>query len=175
MESIKINQVALTDITQLQKIGRETFFESFSAVNTEEDMRQYLEESFSADKLTAELSNKSSQFYFAVLNGKIIGYIKLNVGEAQTDIKDNNALEIERIYVLKAFHGKKVGQLLYDTAIQIAMQEGVIYLWLGVWENNPRAISFYKKNGFAEFDKHVFMLGMDQQIDIMMKKVLKSD
>jgi len=110
-----------------------------------------------------------------VLNGKIIGYIKLNVGEAQTDIKDNNALEIERIYVLKAFHGKKVGQLLYDTAIQIAMQEGVIYLWLGVWENNPRAISFYKKNGFAEFDKHVFMLGMDQQIDIMMKKVLKSD
>jgi len=62
MESIKINQVALTDITQLQKIGRETFFESFSAVNTEEDMRQYLEESFSADKLTAELSNKSSQF-----------------------------------------------------------------------------------------------------------------
>jgi len=43
------------------------------------------------------------------------------------------------------------------------------YIWLGVWEENPRAINFYKKNGFVEFDKHIFTLGDDEQTDIMMK------
>ena len=74
-----------------------------------------------------------------------------------------------RIYVLSSFHGKKVGQLLYDHALQIAREKNVQFVWLGVWEENPRAIQFYKKNGFIEFDKHIFKLGDDLQTDIMMK------
>ena len=38
-----------------------------------------------------------------------------------------------------------------------------------VWEQNPRAIRFYEKNGFVSFDKHIFKLGDDKQTDIMMK------
>jgi len=94
----------------------------------------------------------------------------LNFGQAQTEVKDNKALEIERIYVLKEFQGKKVGQLLYEKAMQIAIQKNAAYVWLGVWEKNPKAINFYKKNSFVEFDKHLFMLGNDQQTDIMMRK-----
>jgi ribosomal protein S18 acetylase RimI-like enzyme len=45
----------------------------------------------------------------------------------------------------------------------------VDYVWLGVWEKNLRAIQFYKKNGFVEFDQHLFILGDDPQTDIMMK------
>ncbi|WP_460924927.1 GNAT family N-acetyltransferase [Pontibacter brevis] len=136
-------------------------------------MTKYLEEGFSTEKLATELSNEGSEFYFAVLGDQVIGYMKLNVGQSQTDIQDEKALEIERIYVLKEYHGKKVGQLLYEKAIQIAAQKGVDYAWLGVWEENPRAISFYKKNGFMEFDKHIFKLGDDEQTDIMMKIQLK--
>jgi ribosomal protein S18 acetylase RimI-like enzyme len=135
-------------------------------------MNDYLTTSFSAEKLSAELGNQSSQFYFAVVDTEVIGYLKLNLGQAQTEIKDNHALEIERIYVLQAFHGKKVGQLLYDKAIQVAEQINATYVWLGVWENNHRALSFYKKNGFVEFDKHIFRLGTDEQTDLMMKKNL---
>jgi len=104
----------------------------------------------------------------------VIGYLKLNFGESQTELKGDKALEIERIYVLKEFHGKKVGQLLYDKAIQVATETKADYVWLGVWEENPRAIAFYKKNGFVEFDKHIFRLGDEEQTDIMMKLQLKS-
>jgi ribosomal protein S18 acetylase RimI-like enzyme len=173
MESIDIKRVALNDIDQLQKIGRQTFSETFSAGNTEENMKKYLEEGFSIEKLTAELNNKNSEFYFATIDNKVIGYLKLNFGQSQTELKDDKALEIERIYVLKEFHGKSVGQLLYEKAMQIARQTNADYVWLGVWEENPRAINFYKKNGFVEFDKHVFKLGNDEQTDIMMKLQLK--
>ena len=174
MRNISIKKVELKDIEKLQKIGRQTFFETFSKSNSEENMQKYLDEGFSIEKLTTELTDSNAEFYFAVLDLEVIGYLKLNFGDSQTELKDNKALEIERIYVSKEFHGKSVGQLLYDKAIEVAKQKNADYVWLGVWEENQRAISFYKKNGFVEFDKHIFKLGNDEQIDIMMKLNLKN-
>lgn len=169
MKNITVQKVTLNNIKQLQEIGRKTFYETFAGSNTEEDMQKYLDESFAETKLTEELTDPNSEFYFAILDDNVIGYLKVNFGQSQTELKDDKALEIERIYVPKEFHGKKVGQILYDKAIEIAKQKNADYVWLGVWEENPRAISFYKKNGFVEFDKHIFKLGDDEQTDIMMK------
>jgi diamine N-acetyltransferase len=174
MKTIDIKKVTLTDIDQLQKISKKTFSETFSSGNTEENMAKYIEEGFSLERLTAELNNNNSEFYFAILENDVIGYLKLNFGKSQTELKDDKALEIERIYVLKEFYGKSVGQILYKKAIQIAKQTNADYIWLGVWENNPRAINFYRKNGFIEFDKHIFRLGDDEQTDIMMKLQLRN-
>jgi ribosomal protein S18 acetylase RimI-like enzyme len=164
----KIIRVTTEGLAELQKICRQTFYETFSKQNTEENMKRYLEEDFSAEKLTKELQEKNTEFYFAALHNNVIGYLKLNFGKSHEE-EDNNALEIERIYVLKEFHGKNVGQLLFETAIQKAIQKNLTYVWLGVWEHNPRAIHFYKKNGFMEFGKHPFILGDDKQTDILMR------
>jgi diamine N-acetyltransferase len=174
MENITIEKVTINDIDQLQEIGRQTFYETFSENNTEENMKNYLENSFSTDKIKTELSDENAEFYFAKIDKKLIGYLKLNSGSSQTELKDNKAIEIERIYVLKEFHGKKVGQTLYDKAIEIAKQKDADFVWLGVWEENPRAIHFYQKNGFVAFDKHIFKLGEDEPTDIMMKLTLKN-
>lgn len=172
---IIITKITENDITELQEISKKTFFETFSEDNTEESMAQYLETSFATEKLHAELNDRNSEFYFAKLDHKVIGYLKLNTGSSQTEMKGDDALEIERIYVSKDFHGKKVGQALYDKAIAIAKEKNADYVWLGVWENNRRAISFYRKNGFKEFDQHIFMLGNEEQTDIMMKLDLKNN
>lgn len=172
MDRILVRKVTLEDLKILQDIGRKTFFETFSDSNTEENMNQYLDEGFSSDKLLQELSNDQSEFYFALDQDEVVGYLKVNSGESQTENHDALSLEIERIYVLKDYHGKKVGQILYEKAIQLAIDKKVEYVWLGVWEENPRAISFYKKNGFVEYDKHIFVLGDDEQTDILMKKIL---
>jgi ribosomal protein S18 acetylase RimI-like enzyme len=167
--TIDLQEVTVSDIKAVQQIGIQTFSETFSASNTEENMANYLKEGFSIEKLTREVNNVHSKFFFALDKDRVIGYLKLNFGESQTELKDSKALEIERIYVLNAYHGKKVGQLLYDKAIQVATELQVNFVWLGVWEENQRALRFYKKNGFIEFDKHIFKLGDDEQTDIMMK------
>lgn len=169
MDDIEIKKLKLADISELQLIARHTFFETFADHNTADDMQKYLDNNLSADILKNELTNINSEFYFALLDNKVIGYLKINHGQAQTELKDKKSLELERIYVLKDFHGKKVGQVLYNKAIDIAKQTNAEYVWLGVWEKNSRAINFYKKNGFVEFDKHIFKLGDDEQTDIMMR------
>ena len=172
MEQIKISKASLGDIATLQQTGKETFFETFAESNTEADMKKYLEENFNPGKLTAEVNHPDSQFFIAWEDQNPIGYLKINTGQAQTELQDENTLEIERIYVLSAYHGKKVGQLLYEKALEVAGLLKKSSIWLGVWEENPKAIKFYTKNGFVPFDQHIFKMGDDEQTDIMMKKML---
>ncbi|CAL2108729.1 Spermidine/spermine N(1)-acetyltransferase [Tenacibaculum sp. 190524A02b] len=166
---MKIRKVRTEDLEKLKEIGKQTFFETFSSQNSEENMEKYLENEFSIQKLHKELTNQNTEFYFVESEGKVIGYLKVNIGDAQTEMKEENSLEIERIYVLKEFHGKQVGQALFEKAIELAKIKKVNYVWLGVWEKNQRAIRFYEKNNFVTFDKHIFKLGNEEQMDIMMK------
>jgi ribosomal protein S18 acetylase RimI-like enzyme len=175
MQPITIAQIGLPDLERLQQLGRQTFFETFASSNSAENMDAYLATGFASEKLTTELQEPQSAFYFAEQAGRVIGYLKVNTGAAQTEQQSPNALEIERIYVLQEFHGQRVGQVLYEHALTLAQQAQADYIWLGVWESNPRAIRFYQKNGFVAFNKHVFKLGDDEQTDILMKLLLPSN
>ncbi len=169
MPKIEIQKTTIADLEIIRKISTETFTETFSGVNTAENMTNYIQENFNAEKLTSEINNPESLFYLASFENKIIGYMKLNFGKAQTEKQNENNLEIHRIYVLQAFHGKKIGQLLLDETMKIAKQMAVNSIWLGVWEENHRALQFYSKNGFVEFDQHIFVLGDDVQTDLLMQ------
>ena len=173
MSSITISKAGMNDLETIQDTGRQTFYETFAESNSEEAMKNYLENSFSTEKVKSELNNPDSHFYIAWEEDIPVGYLKLNSGSAQTELQDETALEIERIYVKKSHHGQRVGQLLYDQALETAKSLHKKYLWLGVWEKNPRAIRFYEKNGFEVFGNHTFRLGDDEQTDLMMKKILK--
>lgn len=168
-QSPGILRITLQDLPLLQKIGRETFYESFASVNTPENMQHYLDQSFSEAALAEELSHPDMAYYFALMDGEPVGYLKLNFGAAQTDIQDDASVEIQRIYVRQAYQGQKVGQFLFEHALAIARQRGAEYIWLGVWDGNPNAIRFYERNGFVTFGQHEFMLGDDRQRDWLIR------
>ena len=166
---MQIRKLDFKDVENLQKISITTFRETFEEVNTKEDMQKYLDENLSEEKLKSELENPNSEFYFAENDNQILGYLKLNFGNAQTENQGNETLEIERIYVLKEFFPLKIGQVLFEKSLEIAKEKKLKFIWLGVWEENKRAIRFYEKNGFKIFGKHDFVLGNDVQTDLMMK------
>ncbi|WDT67060.1 GNAT family N-acetyltransferase [Cloacibacterium sp. TD35] len=169
---MKIRKLNIDDLETLRDLSIQTFKETFSEVNTEEDMQKYLHENLSIEKLKSELENPNSEFYFAENNDEILGYLKLNFKDAQTEKLEENYFEIERIYVLKIFLDQKIGQILFDKAIEIGREKNLEYVWLGVWEENHRAIRFYEKNGFEIFGKHDFTLGEDVQTDLLMKRFI---
>lgn len=170
--NIIITKAKIADADMLLAFSRKTFFDSFAHLNTPENMEAYAANAFTLPRVQAELNNPDSHFYFAMLNGIITGYIKINIGAAQTDIQDSNTLEVERIYVSAEYHGKKIGHQLLDFAFKTAQDSGFKYVWLGVWEQNHKALSFYEKHDFKVFGSHPFMLGNDKQTDLLMKKEL---
>ncbi len=172
MASIIINKASAEDTDIIQKLGIQTFSETFAKDNTEEAMEKYLKESFNTEKVTAELKNPDSHFYIAWEEDNPVGYLKVNTGKAQTELQDDTSLEIERIYVKQSHHGKKVGQLLYDQALSIAQQLKKIIFVAGSLGRKPEGFKLLQENGFLEFDKHIFRLGNEEQTDLMMKKIL---
>ncbi len=106
--NIQIKAISNRDILELQELCKTTFYETFAWANSKESIEQYLKNSFSKKKLEEEISNPESEFFFAKLNDKAIGYLKVNTGKAQTELQDPEALEIERIYVLKNIMEKEL-------------------------------------------------------------------
>ncbi len=172
MEEIRIEPVELNSLGELRNLAENTFVSTFARFNSPDDIDQYVSKNFNLETIRSELTHPESEFYFAKIDHQIAGYLKINIGQAQNELQNENCLEIERIYALEAYHGKGVGQKLYDKAIEIARKEKCEFVWLGVWEKNPRARRFYEKNGFVSFDQHSFLLGSDLQADIMMRKEL---
>lgn len=169
MNTIRIRKASIADLEIIQEISTKTFVETFAAANTPENLERYIQENFNAVQVASEINNPESLYYLATLGTTALGYLKLNFGKAQTEIHNLQAMEIQRIYVLKAYHGKKIGQLFLNHAVKIGQQSGVDSIWLGVWEENHKAIEFYNKNDFIEFGKHTFTLGGDIQTDLLME------
>lgn len=173
MDAIKISACTERDLPLLRHIASQTYYETFYKLNSAANMAAYLEEAFDIERLRGEMANAHSCFYFLYCGVDLSGYLKLNDGLAQTDLKDSGALEIERIYVQRRFQGRGLGQLLLERSLETARKFDKEYLWLGVWEKNSRARAFYERNGFYAAGTHSFAMGEEVQNDIIMRRDLR--
>ncbi|MGH2015309.1 GNAT family N-acetyltransferase [Aerococcus urinaeequi] len=168
----QLHQCSVADVDELRAVSIETYTDTFGEFNSDENMRIYLEDAYNRDKLLAELAETNSQFFFMKENNETVGYLKLNLGDAQTEYIGDNLLEVERIYVRTAFLRNGYGTKLIQTAEEIARELGVNGMWLGVWEHNQRALNFYSKMGFRHISQHSFFMADDEQIDLIYYKDL---
>lgn len=168
----QLHQCSVADVDELRAVSIETYTDTFGEFNSDENMRIYLEDAYNREKLTAELAETNSQFFFMKENNETVGYLKLNLGDAQTEYIGDNLLEVERIYVRTVFLRNGYGTKLIQTAEEIARDLGLKGMWLGVWEHNQRALNFYRKMGFRHISQHSFFMADDEQIDLIYYKDL---
>ncbi|WP_066188213.1 MULTISPECIES: GNAT family N-acetyltransferase [Gracilibacillus] len=169
-----IRRCTLDDLQLLQQIGTDTYNETYSHLNTPENMNEYLEQAFNLDQLKIELSNPSSIFLFQYVDDVLAGYIKLNQGDAQTYQVGEDAMEIERIYVRSLFHEQGLGKELLFTGIDTAIEHQKKEIWLGIWRKNKNAIDFHKKMGFEARGTYSIYIGDEEQTNYVMVKELNN-
>ncbi len=161
--------ISIQDIEALQALAIRTYTDAFAHKNKPGVLERYVESAFAKANLETQLLNNHSFWYFIQMNDAIIGYLKLNVDSAQTEFQDQNGLEIERIYIDTPYLGKGFGKKAIDFAISQAQKLEKNYIWLGVWEENPDAIRFYKKNGFKITGTHQYDMIAEIQTDYIMQ------
>ena len=170
MSEISIRLATAADNGLLANLGAQTFFDSFAADNTPENMTAYLAASFSSQKQAAELADPANTFLIAETAGAVAGYARLKVGSPPECIRGARPIEIVRFYSVAAWIGRGVGAALMQACLAEAARRGCDTVWLDVWERNPRAIAFYRKWGFVEAGAQTFQLGDDLQHDLLMQR-----
>lgn len=166
---LKYTLCGLSHLNELTEISKRTFVEAFEKENNPLDFKNYIAQAFAMETLKKELCNKDTFFYFVSKDEKLIAYFKLNIGNAQTDLKLKESMELERIYVLLEFQGNGIGERMLQKVKEMAKEELKSFLWLGVWEKNVSAIKFYERHGFNKFGTHPYFIGKDKQTDWLMR------
>ena len=167
--ALSLRVAEFADLVPLLDLAQTSFVQAFTEGNKPENVQAYLSQAFTPVQLEKELRNPACTFLLASLEGKLVGYTKLNLAAAQTDVQDPESLEVARLYTVEKVWGMGVGQFLLDAALDFAKEKGKTFVWLGVWEHNARAIRFYEKNGFRAFGSHPFPFGDEIQTDWLMR------
>lgn len=173
--ALTIKPVELTDIEELTQLGRTTFIETYENVDDPVYLQAHLDRNHIVEIIAKEVKDARNLFFIARFNDQPVGFCKLvmNEHEQHPILQADKCIEIERMYVLKQFQGFHIGHTLLSESLNYSATNGFETIWLGVSENNERAIKIYEQWGFVYFDTHLFDFGGEMQTDLMMKRAVK--
>jgi ribosomal protein S18 acetylase RimI-like enzyme len=156
------------DAAALSALATRTFHDTYAAFNTPENMAAHLAATFTPDRQRIEIETPGTFIVLAQHEQALIAYAHVVSTIVPPPVGDAHALEIKRFYVDRAWHGCGVAQRLMTKTIASAAERGAATVWLTVWDQNPRAIAFYRKVGFRDVGLYPFRLGTDVQTDLLM-------
>lgn len=164
---ISIRHAQHQDLPQIRQLGITVFSATFGHSVPPSELEAYLDEYYSAESIEQDFVDPAKDILVATDgNGLILGFALLTQGSSEPCIEHmEDKIELQRIYVSIAFHGRGIGSLLFDEVENLARRKGFGYLWLGVWEENFKAQKVYLKRGYEVVGKHDFALGKVVQTD----------
>jgi ribosomal protein S18 acetylase RimI-like enzyme len=160
------------DASDIAELSARLFRDRYETENTPEDIEIYLKSNFSLPVITKELSDEKITYLMLYQKYTLIGYAKLTMDKAPSELQGTKPLELARIYVEPENIGKGFGSALMSACLERAIDGGFNSIWLGVWQKNHQAINFYLKWGFTKVGTQKFLLGKDMQNDFIMEKIL---
>jgi ribosomal protein S18 acetylase RimI-like enzyme len=167
--AVRIRRATAADACALAELGARTFYETFAADNTAEDMRLFLASTWHPDLQRAEILDPGLDTLLAC-DGQnaLAGFAQVRVAHPPAGIVVRAPVELKRFYVDKPWQGLGVARTLMEAAEHAARARGAREFWLGVWERNERAQAFYRKCGFRKVGTQIFVVGTDPQTDNVM-------
>jgi ribosomal protein S18 acetylase RimI-like enzyme len=167
---MEIKTASIADAEVLAELGKKTFIDTFAKDNRPEDMALYVSQTFGTDKQLAEILDTKRLISIAWVGSIAAGYYHLLDGAPDPSVSGENPIEVLRLYVDSNWHSKGIGPALMSDCIKVAGNKGYKTIWLGVWEKNLKAQAFYQKYSFEQVGTHIFTLGTDDQVDIIMSR-----
>ena len=155
---IRIRKATTTDAELIAAIGETTFLETYLVNTPQTDVETFIEKTFDIPTLTEELRTPNIHYYLVYHDTALAGYSKIVLNIPNESIKATSITKLDRLYVLKEFHGKNIGPKLFNHTIEASKKSEQQGMWLYVWIENKRAIHFYTKNNFKNVGTFDFKL-----------------
>lgn len=174
---ILIREAEHSDLTEVLALAIHIFTTTFEKDNNPEDFKQYMDEAFTKEKFEQEFLEVGTRFFIAQESegGKrIVGYARIRKSDEVIELLGDSTIELQRLYIDIPWQGQGIANRLLAVCEEFARANfGVEWMWLGVWEHNPKAQKFYQKYGYQKFSEHTFLVGSDAQTDWLMKKKIR--
>jgi diamine N-acetyltransferase len=167
-----ISVATIADAFELAMFSGESFYNTYAAFNTPENMDMYVSKAFAVGTIENEIADSNNVFLLLRENSYLIGYAKLTNNLPENISIKYTTIELARLYIAENAKGKGFGKMLLTACYTHALQQQCQTIWLGVWQQNRAAIAFYNKMGFTTIGVHQFLLGDDVQDDFVMIRTI---
>jgi diamine N-acetyltransferase len=167
--TLELVPVPRDEAARLAALETATFVETFGHLNDPAELDAHVVRAFAVDRIAAQLQDERVELSWVLDGDDPVAFLKLNHGDAQTEPGLTDGIEVEQVYVAATHQGLGLGRLLLEHAVARATEEGLGFVWLGVWEDNTKGIAVYERMGFRAFGEHTFLLGTDAQRDVLMR------
>lgn len=190
IEPVRLRRATLDDAPALALVGAATFLEAFTWMLPGADIIAHCAKNHAPDAYRAALAEPHTRITLAetVSSGAPVGYAMLCEPDLSSFDLESGDIELKRIYLLSRFRSRRTapvfdtaghpivdlsaGQALMNAAIAEAQSMGCRRLLLGTNADNQRAISFYRRNNFADAGKRTFQVGSQCCCDLIMARPL---
>ena len=170
---LRIRRAGPADAASLAELARRTFNETYGNQNEADNLEAYGRDAFTESRWQAMVEDTTSRVLVVESQeGTSVGYAQLRQGFTPETVGGTHPVELGRIYLLKEWQGRGAGAAMMDRCLNEARELGGDRIWLGVWELNSKAISFYERSGFTAVGTQPFPLGGDIQTDLVMIREL---
>ena len=172
---ITIRKATLADASDVSKLGASVFTTTFGHSVTADQLKDFLQESYSVGATEADINDPKKDLFLAVTSGdeKILGFALLTRDSVQSALDHvPNKVELQRIYIDPAAQGRGVGKRLEQELVKTGQREGFEHMWLSVWDQHTKGHAVYKRWGYEIAGKKTFDVGGDVQSDFIMLKKL---
>jgi ribosomal protein S18 acetylase RimI-like enzyme len=164
-----IREAGADDASALALIGAATFLETFAGIlDGDAIVGHCVAQHNDAAYKTYLAAGARAWIAEAQPGGAPIGFAL--VGKPDLAAALDGDIELKRIYSLSRFHGTGLGAALMNQALEAA--NGHRRLLLGVYAGNQRALSFYRKQGFADLGTRQFNVGGKLYDDLVLARPL---
>jgi diamine N-acetyltransferase len=157
------------DAANLALIGAATFVDAYCDVLPGANIIAHCAKEHSAARYQDFLQRAKVGAWLAETSrkGAAIGYA-LNLPPDLPVAIEKGDIELKRIYLLSRFQGCGAGKALLAASVNHAREQGAGRLLVGVYDQNDKAIAFYRRQGFVPIGTREFQVGGDFYHDLVL-------
>jgi len=159
MENLHIIQANSEDCEALAPFAARMFTHTFGHLYRPENLADHLARAYSAATFREALA-AGDTILLMKSGDAILGYAKVgHVALPVAPPPPAGAVEIHRVYIDDAHHGKGLGKQLMLHVLSLPQVQLAPIVYLGVWEENLRAQALYAQYGFTQVGRYLYQVG----------------
>lgn len=155
---MRISRATEKDAKEILPVAVSSFLDAHGHSASQKEIEHYMNENFGVAKLETELANPNNIFFVTKKQREVLGYAKISLNTPNPNISEEKTTKLERLYIHKKAYGTGISKALLSHSIDFAKTHQQKIMWLHVWVENKRAISFYQKMGFTTVGHYEFKL-----------------
>jgi tRNA (guanine37-N1)-methyltransferase len=172
-----VRQAEAADAGTLARVAAETFALACPPGTSPASIAEFIDAHLSEERFAGYLSDPARDIRVAFDDEEPAGYTMLVFGEpydadVAAAIAHRPTVELSKVYVLGHHHGAGIAGPLMAATLSAARERGATGIWLGVNQQNARAVRFYEKSGFAVVGTKTFLVGQELHDDFVMEQAL---